>query len=70
MALAIIGVLAALFMMNSLSDNPKQILGLSTLRAGLNIGSTQTKPDGKTHTFGTLLSKYSTPSSTLTPPQK
>lgn len=69
MALAVIGVLAALFMMNALSPNPKEILGLSTFRTALNLESPQEKPTGNP-TFGTLLSAYGTPSPTITPPQK
>ncbi len=69
MALVAIGVLAALFMMNALSPNPKQILGLSTFSAALNLGSSQEKPTGNP-TFGTLLSKYDSLSPTTTPPKK
>lgn len=70
MALAVIGVLAVLFMMNMLSPNPKEILGLSTFRAALHLEDPQAKKEGGKQTFGTLLSKYGTPSPTSTQQKK
>lgn len=65
-ALAVLGILAVVMMMNTVGSTPKQILGLSDFFPPVYVESAE----GKNQTFGTLMSGFNLPSPTLTPPKK